>query len=365
LGGGGFALHAKLQGPITRLVINAGECEPYADADRAIMDSAPAETVAGCLLAAAVAGLSTCTLALKVTLADTRTRLLAAEAALRRHCGSALATLQLVEVPASYPSGAEQQIVRQAYNREIPAGMRASEFGIACINVSTAHALARFLLFNEPLTHRIVTVAGSAVEKPGNYRVPNGLPVADLLSEAGLRQQDLAALVHGGGMMGVRLTAADLPLTRSSYCIVAAGQLDKGLAIEKAVQEAVGNTAEALSCIRCGDCEPVCPVGLLPQQLHTAARTDNADWLLAEHLTACIECGACEAVCPSMIPLVPSFRSAKTREAERQLQRDKAVHARSRFEQRDQRLREERVEQDSKRSARRASGRRPAPRNRT
>ena len=66
-----------------------------------------------------------------------------------------------------------------------------------------------------------------------------------------------------------------------------------------------------MPCIRCGDCAMVCPAGLLPQQLHVAARSDDSAALARFGLSACIECGCCDVVCPSHIPLTESFRTGK------------------------------------------------------
>ncbi|MAM88178.1 RnfABCDGE type electron transport complex subunit C [Allohahella sp. A8] len=365
LGGGGFPLHAKLTASVCRIVINAAECEPYADADNALMLTAPGEVIAGCFLVCALLGLNELTFAIKRSLSAARDLLETVEAQLRRLLGSErqLPRITLLNIPAHYPAGAEQQVVKQAFGIEIPAGERASQAGVACINVSTLAALGRFLLWQEPLSHRIVTVAGAAVARPGNYRVPVGLPAAQLLEAAGLMEARLAGLVHGGGMMGVPLQNTWLPLGKSSYCLVAAGSNDTGLAVEHAVRQRSGRPLDASPCIRCGFCEPVCPVGLLPQQLHFAAVAEDSDWLQAYHLSACIECGACEAVCPSKLPLVAEYRTAKLNEHSNQLARQKASHARLRFEQRTERLRVEALERDAKRAARKAAAgiRRPKP----
>ena len=56
------------------------------------------------------------------------------------------------------------------------------------------------------------------------------------------------------------------------------------------------------SCIRCGRCMDVCPVGLPAGPL--THRPSAA-------VLRCIECGACEYACPAQRPLVSMLRRAK------------------------------------------------------
>ena len=99
--------------------------------------------------------------------------------------------------------------------------------------------------------------------------------------------------------------------------------------------------AQALPCIRCGDCAEACPVSLLPQQLHFFALGQQHEQLKAHHLFDCIECGACAYVCPSSIPLVQYYRAAKSEIRELEHKHLKAEQSRQRFEQRQERLRRE------------------------
>jgi electron transport complex protein RnfC len=87
-----------------------------------------------------------------------------------------------------------------------------------------------------------------------------------------------------------------------------------------------------MPCIRCGDCAAVCPVALLPQQLHRAARADDLAGLARFGLTDCIECGCCDYVCPSAIPLTAGFRAARERQQLHEAERRRAVETKARYE---------------------------------
>ena len=102
-------------------------------------------------------------------------------------------------------------------------------------------------------------------------------------------------------MMGIALESDSVPVTRGTNCIIAATESE------------LRNDSDALSCIRCGDCSTVCPMNLMPQELHRAAEFDQFDALEDLGLFDCIECGCCDVVCPSHIRLARCFRLGKQR----------------------------------------------------
>ena len=73
----------------------------------------------------------------------------------------------------------------------------------------------------------------------------------------------------------------------------------------------LGRTADALPCIRCGDCVTACPAHLMPQELFRAVRSERFETLEDLGLFDCIECGCCDVVYPSHIRLTENFRAGK------------------------------------------------------
>lgn len=149
-------------------------------------------------------------------------------------------------------------------------------------------------------------------------------------------------------MMGAPLLTLDTPVTKLTNCLIAA-----------TLEELPPPPAES-PCIRCGECESVCPVALLPQQLHWYARAQDDAKLERYHLFDCIECGACSYVCPSHIPLVVDYREAKSRLRLQRIETAKAEHAKHRFEFRQARLAREEAEKQARKQARQAQQRRPS-----
>ena len=87
-----------------------------------------------------------------------------------------------------------------------------------------------------------------------------------------------------------------------------------------------------MACIRCGDCQDVCPVDLRPQEmLWFGSGPDSRNDLTDPELARCIECGLCNQVCPSNIDLVGQFERGRQQLAERATAEREAAVAGDRF----------------------------------
>jgi electron transport complex protein RnfC len=224
-----------------------------------------------------------------------------------------------------YPAGGERQLIDVLTGVEIPHDRYPSEVGYTCQNVGTALAVQRLVKAREPLVTRVVTVTGRGVASPANVETPIGTPIAELIELCGGYRGDVVRLIHGGSMMGYALPSDELPITKATSCVIAA------------VAEELRVDYTEWPCIRCGECQNVCPARLQPQDLLIEARTLDFDALDALALKDCIECGCCDVVCPSHIVLTETFRQAK--QARREHARRTAFSAESdaRYRQREER----------------------------
>ena len=142
-------------------------------------------------------------------------------------------------------------------------------------------------------------------------------------------------------MMGFSLTSKQIPIVKTSNCILAPSY------------DEIPAEEQAQPCIRCGMCAEACPASLLPQQLLWYAQAQDHERLEAHNLFDCIECGACSYVCPSNIPLVQYYRSSKGEIRQAKEEKIKAAQARERFEFHKQRIEQAEQEKEAKRAARR------------
>ena len=337
LGGAGFPSAIKLDSgtkkPIDTLIINATECEPYITADDILIRERADQIIQGIDIVSHLLGKP------KTILIGIENNKPEAIAALNQHCQGT--GIEVVYFPTKYPSGGEKQLIYILTGKEIPSGHLPADLGIVCLNSSTVFAIKRAVIDGEPLISRITTLAGEACDINRNYEILIGTPVSHLLAQNAFHPELCSRLIMGGPMMGFSLTSSDVPLVKSSTCILAPSHTE------------IPDNDPVQACIRCGLCAEACPASLLPQQLYWYARADDHERLQAHNLFDCIECGACSYVCPSNIPLVQHYRSSKADIVNARTAKATAAVARERFEFRQVRLEMADTVREAKREARR------------
>ena len=340
LGGAGFPTTVKLSASpsqkVRTLIINGTECEPYITADDLLMREKAAELVAGIEILAYLIQPEQVLIGIE----DNKPEAIAAVQAAVDERPYAVKVF-----PTKYPSGGEKQLIQILTGEEVPSGGLPADIGMLCQNVGTCVAIHDAVLLGKPLISRVATLTGGALARPMNVEALIGTPVAELLAFAGLDGSKLNRLIMGGPMMGFTLPSMDVPLIKTTNCLLASTLAE------------LPPPPPALPCIRCGECAEVCPASLLPQQLHFFALGQEHEQLKAYNLFDCIECGACAYVCPSSIPLVQYYRAAKGEIRALEQKQQKADHSKQRFELRQERLRraEEQKEADRKARAERAA----------
>ncbi len=338
LGGAGFPSYIKLNPAgkvIDTLILNGVECEPYITCDDMLMRENPQDILAGARI------MQHALQAKQVLVAVEDNKPIAYEA---MQAATANDTdIEIVQVPTLYPQGGEKQLIKVLTGKECPSDGLPLEIGIVVHNVATAAAVHHAIDQGKPLISRIVTVTGDGVRQPRNLDALFGTPMQALLDQCGGLTDNIDRIVVGGPMMGYAMHSTDIPLVKTSNCILAA------------TKENVTPPSHVMPCIRCGDCATVCPVNLLPQQLHWYSRAKEFDKTQEYDLFDCIECGCCAYVCPSNIPLIHYFRYAKTEIWAQEREKEKADLARQRHDFRQARIDREKAEKAARLAKKKAA----------
>ena len=337
MGGAGFPTDVKLHlgddHIVNTLILNAMECEPYITADDMLLREHAEQVVKGIEIISHL-------LKPHHIMIGTEDNKPQAIRALELAVAESKIDIDIVVVPTVYPSGGEKQLIKLLTGVEVPSGKIPADVGIVCQNVGTASAIYDAVYNGVPLISRIVTLTGDALGHPHNMRALIGTPLQTLLEAAEIKQSELYRLVIGGPMMGYTVDSQSIPMVKTTNCVIAA------------TYDEMPPAPPANPCIRCGMCEQVCPAELLPQQLHWFAKGKEFEKAKHHNLFDCIECGACSYVCPSNIPLVQYYRFAKSEIRAEEAEQRKADHARQRFEARQQRLEQEKIEKELRRKQR-------------
>ncbi|PMH21060.1 electron transport complex subunit RsxC [Vibrio splendidus] len=331
MGGAGFPTAKKLQSGLGRtdiLIVNAAECEPYITSDDKLLQEHADEVLKGIEVVEHI-------LQPKLTVIGIEDNKPDAIKALEIAAKDKDIVIRVI--PTKYPSGGEKQLIKILTNKEVPAGGIPADIGVLVQNVGSLYSIKRAVIDGEPVVNRVVTLTGKTFKQPRNVWALLGTPVHELLEEFGYKaDKKLPRLILGGPMMGFTLPHANVPITKTSNCILAPTRRE------------ISPSTYEMECIRCSACAEACPASLLPQQLQWHAKANELDKCEELNIKDCIECGACAFVCPSEIPLVQYYRQAK---AEIQTRKDEATaaeRAKIRFEEKNARMERDKAERENR-----------------
>jgi Na+-translocating ferredoxin:NAD+ oxidoreductase subunit C len=169
--------------------------------------------------------------------------------------------------------------------RVIPPGQDCLSAGVAIVDAATCWAVYRWVACGQPCTHRVVTVSGSRVGRPGNFLLPFGTDAHELL--AALQTRGHGPVIYGPAMTGEAMPAGAAVGCEASLLLA----------------ERLDPPGAPTPCIRCGWCGDYCPARLNVSALNDDFELGRADRADRRGVLACVECGVCSYVCPARLPL--------------------------------------------------------------
>jgi electron transport complex protein RnfC len=171
---------------------------------------------------------------------------------------------------------------------------------VGCLvqNVGTALAVFEALKFGRPLVSRVLTLCGSAVKNPGNFKVRVGTPFSHIIAYAGGAAEDCRNIIMGGPMMGIAQHTDEVPVVKGTSGILL-------------LRDAEVIRDEPGPCLRCGRCVDHCPMRLVPNEIARQVEMGRFDLAEEYGVFDCMECGVCAFICPSKIKHVHLMKLGK------------------------------------------------------
>lgn len=292
LGGAGFPTHVKANPPaecsIHTIIANGCECEPFLTTDHRVMLELIPELLIGIKIVMKTTGAKKAVIGLESNTPDVLRAI--------RHALPKDDSITVVALEKKYPQGFEKMLTLAVLGIEIPACQIPASVGVGIFNVATLAQLGTLIPKNGGLIERVVTVAGPAVLRPGNYLIPLGTSLKFVLEHVGL-SENVECVVLGGPMMGKTVSSLESSITKTTSGILAFGKRE---------------IISEFPCIRCGACREVCPMGLNPCELVLRAKKGRFEEMRDDfYLDLCCKCGSCVYTCPSGIQHLSLFKLAQ------------------------------------------------------
>ena len=162
------------------------------------------------------------------------------------------------------------------------------DIGVVVQNVGTIFAIREAVVYEKPLFERGITVSGSMINKPGNYKVRLGTLISDIVEECGGLKGEPAKVVVGGPMCGTSIHTLEMPVVKGTSGILFLSEKETGkgdffqcIRCGKCVSACCGESGG-----KCEGCAEACPTGAIKREKIVVVDGDK-----------CVDCGLCIEAC--------------------------------------------------------------------
>ena len=235
------------------------------------------------------------------------------------------AWIQRLDVPLQYPFDSFALLARRLGLK------RDAKEPVWALDTAGVLAIDQAMTDSQPVTTRILSIGGPAVDPPRHLQAATGYPLHSIVETH--VKCERPRIINGGVFTGTTVSAEQrgldtecrgltvLPehterellgftrpgLDRRSYskCFLSSF---RGRFSERLTTALRG---EGRACVGCGFCEEVCPAGIMPHVIHKCMYQDALEDAERARVDLCVGCGLCSFVCPSKIELVKEIRDAQ------------------------------------------------------
>jgi electron transport complex protein RnfC len=185
-----------------------------------------------------------------------------------------------------------QDVAKQQLNPNV------LENGVLYVHANTCKMIYDVVRRGIPVVSRNIALTGDGLHKNAVLNVRIGTLLSEIVEGLGgyIENQELNLHI-GNYLTGVQVSSDDIAMTYNVDAI--------HISTYDEIVEDV--------CIKCGECNDVCPAGILPQNIMDAELRAVGERIFDLHTDECVECGLCTYVCPSKINVLEWVRRAKRR----------------------------------------------------
>jgi len=204
--------------------------------------------------------------------------------------------INIVTIDVKKIKGWDYKIIRKLVQHDLSIDLL--DDGVIYTNICAAKLAHEIIREGKPLTSKLVAITGDGFKMNAVYNVRIGTLFTDLVNDLdGYEEVDQMNIHIGSFLTGVQMSSDEFAITESIDSI--------NVSEYREVEEDV--------CIKCGDCNDICPAGILPQNIMDAELRSVNLRIVELNTNLCVECGLCAYVCPSKINVLEWVRRAKRR----------------------------------------------------
>ncbi|MEG2814152.1 MAG: electron transport complex subunit RsxC, partial [Oscillospiraceae bacterium] len=281
LGGAGFPTFMKLNyknpDTVTKLVVNAAECEPFITTDYRETFENTDNIVNGIKLIQRILNIEKVYFGIESNKPKSIDKI--------NEIFENDNNVNVVSLKQIYPQGAEKSIIFATTGIVVTEGKLPSDCGVIVLNISTIGFIGQYVKNGIPLIKKRITIDGDCVKTPMNLSVPIGTPIKNLLEFCGVLD-NYDKVLMGGPMMGIPIYDIAMPIIKNVNAITV-------------LSENMSKPPKTTNCIRCGKCISVCPMKLMPANFERAYDKKDINMLEELSINLCILCGSCSYICPA------------------------------------------------------------------